>query len=90
MNQTQRVVLMVYCLFLTYCCVWVPWQIVCGTAEEGSHYITYSLLWAPPQGCAVSTAVMVLTPHLPMIALRLAALTAFAAAVFLFFGKGKL
>jgi TRAP-type uncharacterized transport system fused permease subunit len=24
MNRAQRVVLIVYCLLLTYCCVWIP------------------------------------------------------------------
>ena len=50
MNRVQRVVLVIYCLGLAYCCIWFPWCI-----KSSDRYGTdrqrlgYGWLWAGPQ-----------------------------------------
>lgn len=49
MNRTQRVVLVVYCLLLAYCCVWIPWHVK-HPGRYGDEFIRlgYGWLWAGP------------------------------------------
>lgn len=51
MTRGQRVVLIVYCLLVVYCCVWVPWHITVAPATAGSsnqRRVGYGWLWAGP------------------------------------------
>ena len=81
MSRAQRLVLATYCLLVTYCCIWIPWQITCGV-EHFHQYVEYSFLWAAPQDCRVHA----ITPHIPMLVLRIVAVTAISAAVFVLAG----
>ena len=77
MNRTQRVVLVVYCVLLAYCCIWVPWHMQMHISQDVSMPTSlrmgYGLLWAGPESA---------TPDLPIIGLRLLAVTAVAGAAF--------
>jgi hypothetical protein len=77
MNRAQRVVLAIYCLLLAYCCIWIPWRLTCGSAGDTAQYVIYSLLWVAPQECGRVHSV---APHLPMVVLRIAAVTAICVA----------
>ncbi len=46
MNRAQRLVLILYCLLLAYCCVWVPWHLVQGPNSVRSGY---GWLWTGPK-----------------------------------------
>ena len=79
MNRSQRIVLVLYCLLVVYCCVWVPWHIRSPREWRSG----YGWLWAGP----LSTEVFpghgpYHTPDLPIIGLRLLASTALAGAAF--------
>ena len=48
MNRAQRIVLIVYCLLLAYCCVWIPWQY--QPQQSGPPLrLGYGWVWAGPQ-----------------------------------------
>lgn len=87
MNQTQRIVLIAYCLLVVYCCVWVPWQFASqpNYLPEG-HYLPYRYgygwLWAGPDR-AVGFVGPYATPIFSIIVLRLVAATALGGALFL-------
>jgi hypothetical protein len=34
MNQPQRIVAVLYCVLIVYCCVWVPWHATAVLVEE--------------------------------------------------------
>jgi hypothetical protein len=74
-NKPQRIVLVLYCVLLTYCCVWIPWYV---SNDQDHVNIGYGWLWNGPVDIAV--------PDLPRICLRIVAATALSAAVF--FGAG--
>jgi len=78
MNQKQRTFLIIYCLLVVYCCVWVPWHVVRTPATNGLHQwrTGYGWLWSGPfgQGGLYSS------PDLSIIALRLLAVTALTGA----------
>jgi hypothetical protein len=122
MNRSQRVVLIVYCLLLTYCCVWIPWcenyHVTSPYARHTYYRIGYGWLWAGPRvlveevdpeasvdtradrkdpsGLTIlgevtlrkvpTTGFTYAEPDSRLIALRLGAATAIAAAAFLFAG----
>ena len=50
MNRAQRLVLVLYCLLLAYCCLWIPWHV-----QRSSRFATtyvrsgYGWLWAGPK-----------------------------------------
>ena len=50
MNRAQRIVLILYCLLLAYCCLWIPWHV-----QRGSRFATtyvrsgYGWLWTGPK-----------------------------------------
>jgi len=46
MTRAQRIVLILYCLLLAYCCVWIPWK---GTNDLGRQRMGYGWVWAGPQ-----------------------------------------
>lgn len=74
MTKAQRIVLIVYCLLVLYCCVWVPWHFV--PPDQVQVRAGYAWLWiGPAEGEGAS-------PDLPIIGLRLLAATALASAAF--------
>jgi hypothetical protein len=77
MNRPQRVVLILYFVLLTYCCVWVPWHLV---QSEDRVRAGYGWLWAGPNTTDVPSSLT--TPDLSIIGLRLLAVTALAGAAF--------
>jgi hypothetical protein len=86
MNRAQRIVLILYCLLVVYCCVWVPWHLVQSPATDGFHEwrTGYGLIWNGPSKFADSPSgpSIYSTPNLPIIGLRLLAVTAIAGAGF--------
>ena len=94
MNRTQRVVLILYCLLLIYCCVWIPWHCQIHDLFDmvtASSYrrMGYGWLWAGPiteEHTTQRDYAAYATPDLPLIQLRLIAATAISAAAFLLAG----
>ncbi len=84
MNRPQRIVLIVYCVLVTYCCVWVPWHVVQGSASDGFQQFRtgYGWLWNGPSNFAEGRASIYATPDVPIIGLRLLAVTAVAGVAF--------
>jgi len=78
MTRAQRIVAVLYCLLVVYCCVWVPWV----ASTEGVKDISqgYSWVWSSP-GAGV--------PSLPAILTRIMAATALSVAAFLLAGRWK-
>jgi hypothetical protein len=81
MNRASRIVLILYCGMILYCCLWVPWHLVQSPATEGFHEwrTGYGWLWSGPssasgEGGAYSS------PDLTIIALRLIAASTIAGA----------
>lgn len=75
MSRVQRLVLILYCLLIVYCCVWVPWHLAQGPDRVR---VGYGWLWAGPSNTPIDSTLT--TPNLPVIALRLLASTALAGA----------
>jgi hypothetical protein len=78
MNTAQRIILIVYCVLLLYCCLWIPWHIHVY-ASDYRHFpdqrVGYGWLWAGPiSGWNARYA----TPDIPLILLRILAVTAIA------------
>ena len=46
MRKAQRVVLVLYCFALAYCCAWIPWK---GTNDLGGQRMGYGWAWAGPR-----------------------------------------
>jgi hypothetical protein len=81
MNRSQRIVLVLYCLLIVYCCVWIPWHVVTGPMNDGPTdqvRVGYGWLWSGPS----SAPDPVPSPDLPIIGLRLLAASAIAGAAF--------
>src|SRR5579864_4681012 len=80
MSRSQRIVVIVYCLLVMYCVLWVPWHIVSSPAIEGTHQIRtgYGWLWVGPSDPNLSNTHS--TPDLPIIGLRFLASSALAGA----------
>ena len=85
MNRSQRIVVVLYCLLVVYCCVWVPWHVVQGAGTDGfvQFRTGYGWLWEGPTRYAEGRANVYATPDLPIIGLRLLAATALAGTAFL-------
>jgi hypothetical protein len=47
-NRTQRIALILYCLSLTYCCVWIPWRVPYNRAATAYERAGYGWVWAGP------------------------------------------
>ena len=74
MNKAQHIVLILYCLLLAYCCIWIPWHI----AEDQDYLrVGYGWLWAGSSKGGPLTA-----PDLPLIFLRILAVTSVSAAAY--------
>src|SRR5208282_3110088 len=95
MNRAQRVVLILYCLLLAYCCLWVPWRIQIHFPSRSywpgeslpaeDHYSTeYGWLWVGPRNLHSRSAYA--TPDMSLIQLRIVAVTSIAAGGFLLSG----
>jgi hypothetical protein len=94
MSRVQRIVLILYCILVVYCCLWIPWKY-----EAVNHaYIRlgYAWLWVGPASATVPNTTFPFPraggarPDMPLIALRLLAATAAGAIAFLLIGiKGK-
>jgi hypothetical protein len=99
MNRAQRIVLVLYCLLLAYCCLWVPWRIPFRNSLP--ERVGYGWLWAgpaeghgnvhvppPPSGFTIDPEPRWerARPDLELIAFRLVAVTSIAAAGFLLSG----
>jgi len=77
MNRSQRIVAVLYCLLVVYCCVWVPWHV--KLPEVGEVQLGSRWLWSVDSG----------GPDVAAIALRLLAATALGVAAFLLAGKWR-
>jgi hypothetical protein len=51
-NRTQRIVLILYCLSLAYCCVWIPWRVPYNRAATMYDRVGYGWVWAGPHRSA--------------------------------------
>jgi hypothetical protein len=84
LNRIQRAVIVVYCLALAYCCLWIPWCLPWNNTGDdsglaGSWHVGYGWLWSGPRQLSWPRSLHT-SPDLPLIALRLAATTALAGA----------
>jgi hypothetical protein len=52
MNQAQRIVLILYCLLLAYCCLWIPWHVRHRLTDRRTGY---GWLWTGPKVERVET-----------------------------------
>ena len=73
LSTTQRVILILYCAALAYCCLWIPWQI--GSSRYA--VVEYDWLWAEDRLGA---------PDVLVIILRMVFVSALAGAAFLIVG----
>jgi len=48
MTRAQRVVGVVYCLLLAYCCVWIPWHVRLRYPAGAYERVGYGWFWAGP------------------------------------------
>ena len=90
MNRPRQLVLVLFCLLIVYCCIWVPWHIVSGPANDGPSSqvrVGYGWLWAGPR---LSNPVLIdsgeaqlTSPDLSIIGLRLLAVAAVSCIGFL-------
>jgi hypothetical protein len=89
MNKLQRVVLILYCLLVVYCCLWVPWHIAQAPASDTPDELRvgYGWLWIGPSEPAYYNESA--TPDISIIGLRFLAATALATVAFLLSGKWK-
>jgi hypothetical protein len=78
MNRLSRVILVLYCLCLAYCTIWIPWRNPPG-GHEPYIRLGYGFLWVGPKDSS-SFYDWFATPDIPVIVLRVFALTAIAAA----------
>lgn len=46
MNKAQRVVLILSCLLLVYCCVWIPWHVRLRYPSGAYERVGYGWVWA--------------------------------------------
>jgi hypothetical protein len=86
MSKPQRIVLVIYCFLLAYCCVWIPWHVTLGYARTNVDVI-YSFVWAAPNFGFVRAYSA--RPAMQLIFLRIVAITAVAGAVFVIVGTFK-
>jgi hypothetical protein len=93
MNRAQRVVLILYCLLLVYCCIWIPWRIQIQVhvpsdsyraGPAGYYRAGYGWSWAGPRETRYDAAYA--APDILLLQLRLSAVTSVALAAFLLSG----
>jgi hypothetical protein len=83
-KRSLRIILIVYCLLLVYCCVWIPWHLV----DAESHRVLragYGWLWTGPSNSVFSSidALALMTPDFAIIALRIVVATAICGAAYI-------
>lgn len=82
MSRAQRIVLIIYCLLVVYCSVWIPlheFQVVNPDGTIVATSIGYGWLWSAESE----------PPAIALVMLRLLAVTAIAGAAFLLAGKWR-
>ena len=92
MNQAQRIVFILYFLLLTYCCVWIPWRFQIHSPSDsyrpdGYYRTGYGWSWVGPrnpQSRRYDSSYA--APDMPLIQLRIVAVTSIAAGGFLLSG----
>lgn len=90
MNRPQRIVLILYCVLLLYCCLWIPWQY--EAVNHGYVRLGYAWLWVGPARADIPATAFPFPraagarPDMPLIGLRLLAATALCAVAFLLIG----
>lgn len=82
MKKSQRVVLVLYCLLVAYCCTWIPWYAVHGNERIR---VGYGWLWTGPPDTIISS--FLTSPDLSLIVLRLLAATAIGGAAWFATGR---
>jgi TRAP-type C4-dicarboxylate transport system permease small subunit len=83
MTRPQRIIAIIYCFLVLYCCLWIPLRVFQQVNPDGSVISTslgYGWLWS---------AETLDLPSIHLIVLRLLASTALGAAAFLLAGKWK-
>lgn len=102
MTRTQRVVLVVYCLLVAYCCAWIPWHVTFVAESQSSvgdestppfqgekiirSRTVYSFIWNAPSDGNLR---WIPTPAIDLILLRVVAVTAACSAAFFLVGLWK-
>jgi len=92
MNRAQRIVFILYFLLLTYCCVWIPWRFQIHLPSDsyrpdGYYRTGYGWSWVGPsnrQSLRYDSSYA--APDMPLIQLRIVAVTSIAAGGFLLSG----
>lgn len=90
MNRIQRVVVILYCLSLVYCCLWVPWHVPYGPRHK---HLGYGWIWEGPATSPADPDWRQLehkyaSPDVLRIVLRVIAASSLAAAAMLVAGVG--
>lgn len=92
MNRAQRIVLILYFLLLTYCCVWIPWRLEIHSPSEsyrpaGYYRTGYGWSWVGPSNPQSRRYdFSYAAPDMPLIQLRIVAVTSISAGGFLLSG----
>jgi hypothetical protein len=81
----HRVIIALYCIFIAYCSLWLPWHRHISASSDvwyADDYVRlgYGWLWAGPTDAGKQDVFS--TPDLVLIGLRLVAISAVAGAVF--------
>jgi TRAP-type C4-dicarboxylate transport system permease small subunit len=82
MTRAQRIVLILYCLLVVYCCLWIPlhaFEVVNANGTVASTSIGYGWLWSADSE----------PPAIALVALRLLSATGLCGAAFLLAGKWR-
>jgi hypothetical protein len=56
MSRSQRIVAVLYCLLVVYCCTWVPWVFMMPHAEAQASKMQQGYDWVWSVGCEPATA----------------------------------
>jgi hypothetical protein len=92
MTGLQRSIVILYCLLVVYCCVWIPWRIQVHTPSEwqrpsGYYRAGYGWSWVGPRNPqSLRYDSSYAAPDMPLIQLRIVAVTSIAAGGFVFSG----
>ena len=62
MKPPQRVVLILYCLSLAYCCLWIPWRTRSEALDWRYVRAGYGWMWAGPERYRTLPPVPAATP----------------------------
>ena len=103
MTRPQRIVAVLYCLLLAYCCAWIPWHVTYVVESQSSvgdestppfqgekiirSRTVYSFIWNAPSD--ERTLRWIPTPAIDLILLRIVAASAVCSAAFFLVGLWK-